>query len=202
MNHTITHTRPSRTGRGAFAAVAAVAVLAGCGTTTTDAPDGGQPPTSTRAPAPSYCVDKVDPATGTNLCDPEKVMAAAATALYSYHPSTQTQKGVDIDAAATLLNPSWVQQLGTSYSALAPVTGAQWDRWRLGNQTVTATAAVTPDDRPADTETVARRVVAVSQTVQDPDGLDVEELAPIALYTSVTRANAVAGWSLSSVVVR
>jgi len=200
MTHTFTTTR-----RAAFAAlaVATVATFVGCGTTTDPAaPDGGTPPTSTGAPVPTVCTDRIDPNTGTDTCDVDAVLAGAADALYSYRPAEQTQKGVNIDSAATLLNPAWVRELGVSYSALAPVTGADWDRWAATGLAVDAEANVTPDDHPADTDTLARRVVAVHQSIIDSGGAEVDELTPIALYMTATRANALAGWSVSGITVR
>ncbi|WP_328811735.1 hypothetical protein [Rhodococcus sp. NBC_00294] len=200
MTHTTTTTR-----RAAFTviAVATAVVFAGCGTTTEQSvPDGGTPPTSTGAPVPTVCTDRIDPNTGTDTCDLDAVLAGAADALYSYRPAEQTQKGVNIDSAATLLNPAWVRQLGVSYSALAPVTGADWDRWAATGLAVDAEANVTPDDHPADTIALARRVVAVHQSVVDSGGAEVDELAPIVLYMTATRANALAGWSVSGITVR
>lgn len=193
--------------RGVAAALTAITLAAaasGCGTTTDTppAPDGGSMPTSTSAAPPTVCTDLIDQFTRTDLCDVDAVLSDAAAALYSYRPAEQTQKGVNIDSAATLLNPAWVRDLGVSYSALAAVTGADWDRWAAAGTVVDADTAVTADDHPADTDTLVRRVVAVQQSLIAPDGTVIGELPPIALYMTATRANRLAGWAVSGVTVR
>lgn len=179
----------------AAAALAALAVVSGCGTSI----DSG-PSTTTPAPAPA-CSAGIDQFTRADLCDPEAVMTAALSAMYSYHPATQTQKGVDIDSAATLLDPDYLDRLGVSYSALAPVTGNTWEQWKADESTVTATAVVASDDHPADTDTAVARVVAVHQSVVGADGTDTEQLPPLAIYTTATRT-ASGGWAVSGVNVR
>lgn len=202
MKHTTTATGRAR--RAAAVILGATAlVLAGCGTTTDPAiPDGGNPPTSTPAPSPPVCTDRIDEGTRTDTCDVDAVLSTAAAALYSYRPAEQTQRGVNIASAPTLLNPTWVQSLGVSYSALAPITGTEWDRWRTERMRVDAAASVTSDDHPADTDTLARRVVAVRQSVVDAAGTKLGELAPLTLYMSATRANRLAGWFVSGITVR
>ncbi|MCZ4277400.1 hypothetical protein [Rhodococcoides yunnanense] len=179
----------------AAAALAALAVVAGCGTST----DSG-PSTTAPAPAPA-CSAGIDQFTRADLCDPEAVMTAALSAMYSYHPATQTQKGVDIGSAATLLDPGYLDRLGVSYSALAPVTGNTWEQWKADEATVAATAVVASDDHPADTDTTVARVVAVHQSVHDNDGTETEQLPPLAIYTTATRT-ASGGWAVSGVNVR
>lgn len=186
--------RWARTATGVVAATA-VAVLAGCGTSTDPAP-----PTTEQAPAPT-CSAGIDQFTRADLCDPEAVMTAVLSALYSYHPATQTQKGVDIDSAATLLDPEYLTRLGISYSALAPVTGNTWDQWKAQNMTISAQAVVASDDHPADTAATAARVVAVHQSVLGAAGTETEQLPPLAIYTVATRT-ASGGWAVSGVNVR
>ncbi|MBY6366915.1 hypothetical protein [Rhodococcoides corynebacterioides] len=196
-----THTARLSTLVAATLAAAALA-LTGCGGTEPAVPDGGTPPTSTAPPPPTVCTDRIDEATGVDTCDVEAVLSTAAAALYSYRPTEQPRKGVDLDAAATLLNPLWVQEVGESSSALAPVTGAEWDRWATSGITVDADANVTSDDHPADTDTLVRRVVAVQQTLVDAGGATIGELTPIALYMTATRANRLTGWAVSAMTVR
>ena len=197
-HHTPEATHPQRWTRTAAAlvAAAAVAALAGCGTSTD--PD----PSTTPAPAPApVCSAGIDQFTMADLCDPEAVMAAALSAMYSYHPATQTQKGVDIDSAAPLLDPGYLARLGVSYSALAPVTGNTWEQWKTEGDTVTATAVVASDDHPADTFATVARVVAVHQSVVDASGTQTEQLSPLAIYTTATRTSS-GGWAVSGVNVR
>ncbi|RRQ26157.1 hypothetical protein DK926_19350 [Rhodococcus sp. Eu-32] len=182
--------------RAAVVATALAAlVVAGCGTSTDPAP-----PTTTAAPAPT-CSAGIDQFSRADLCDPEAVMTAALSALYSYHPATQTQKGVDIDSAATLLDPGYLDRLGVSYSALAPVTGNTWEQWKAEGATVTATAVVASDDHPADTGSEVARVVAVHQAVVDAAGTETEQLPPLTIYTTAART-ASGGWAVSGVNVR
>ncbi|WP_037140506.1 hypothetical protein [Rhodococcoides fascians] len=195
--NTRTH-RPNhrvRTAAAAAALAALTATIVGCGTSTDPAL-----PTTTAAPAPA-CSAGIDQFSRADLCDPEAVMTAALSALYSYHPATQTQKGVDIDSAATLLDPAYLSRLGVSYSALAPVTGNTWEQWKAENATVTATAVVASDDHPADTDSTVARVVAVHQSVTGADGTETEQLPPLAIYTTTTRT-ASGGWAVSGVNVR
>ncbi|QII09308.1 hypothetical protein BH93_27450 (plasmid) [Rhodococcoides fascians A25f] len=192
---TPTPTTHRRTGAAVLMVAAGLAVLTGCGTSTTDTP-----PAPTVAPAPS-CTAGMDSATGADLCDPESVMTTAVSVLYSYHPATQPQKGVDIDSAATLLDPGYISRLGVSYSALAPVTGNTWEQWKAERSTVTADAAIGSDDHPADTDTTVSRVVTVTQTVHDAAGDPVSALPTMAVYTSVTRTGQ-GGWAVSGVSVR
>lgn len=196
-HHTCTTAHRQRWARAAAGVVAAtaVAVLAGCGTFTDPAPS-----TTEQAPAPT-CSAGIDQFSRADLCDPEAVMTAALEALYSYHPATQTQKGVDIDSAATLLDPGYLDRLGVSYSALAPVTGNTWEQWKAEQTTVEATAVVASDDHPADTAATAARVVAVHQSVLGAAGTETEQLPPLAIYTVATRT-ASGGWAVSGVNVR
>lgn len=194
MNHH-TPTTPRWTRARAAVGIGVVAVLAGCGTSTDTGPTATAP-----EPAPA-CAAGIDQITRADLCDPEAVMTAALSALYSYHPATQTEKGVDIGSAATLLDPSYLQRLGVSYSALAPVTGNTWERWKADNQSVTATAVVASDDHPADTDTAVARVVAVHQSVHDSNGDEIEQLAPLAIYTTAVRTDS-GGWAIDGVNVR
>ncbi|WP_415977439.1 hypothetical protein [Rhodococcus sp. 077-4] len=184
-----------RTGAAAVVFAIGVAVLAGCGTSTTDTP-----PAPTSAPAPS-CTAGVDAATGVDLCDPDAVMTTAVSVLFSYHPATQNQKGVDIDSAATLLDPAYISRLGVSYSALAPVTGDTWEQWKAERSTVSAETAIGSDDHPADTDTTVSRVVTVTQTVRDAAGDSVSQLPTMAVYTTLTRTGQ-GGWAVSGVSVR
>ncbi|OLT31625.1 hypothetical protein BJF84_26675 [Rhodococcus sp. CUA-806] len=193
--NTRTHRPIHRAALVATALAALVVAVAGCGTSTDPAPS-----TTTAAPAPT-CSAGIDQFSRTDLCDPEAVMTAALTAMYSYHPATQTQKGVDIDSAATLLDPGYLDRLGVSYSALAPVTGNTWEQWKAEGATVAATAVVASDDHPADTDSEIARVVAVHQAVVDTAGTETEQLPPLAIYTTATRT-ASDGWAVSGVNVR
>jgi len=191
----MTPTTTRRTGAAVLVFATGIAVLAGCGSSTIETP-----PAPTGAPAPS-CTAGVDSATGADLCDPESVMTTAVSVLYSYHPATQPQKGVDIDSAATLLDPGYTSRLGVSYSALAPVTGNTWEQWKAERATVSADAAIGSDDHPADTDTAIARVVSVTQTVHDAAGDPVSQLPTMAVYTTVTRTGQ-GGWAVSGVSVR
>ncbi|MFF2113774.1 hypothetical protein [Rhodococcus koreensis] len=193
----------SRTIRGSVAAamVAAVLLAAGCGSSDdghdhgAEPMDSGGPTAALTTPPPPQLPEQFS---GVDQNDPEAVMVAAAQALFSYTPATDPTQAAGADRAAPLLDERFYAENKAAFSVLAPITGAQWDRWASANATVTARAAVTGDNHPPDAPARISRVVAVTQTATTPAGAVLDE-STLAVYMSATRLGV---WRVSALTVR
>ncbi|QYA99632.1 hypothetical protein I1A62_00435 (plasmid) [Rhodococcus sp. USK10] len=193
----------SRTIRGSVAAamVAAALFAAGCGSSDdghdhgAEPMDSGGPTAALTTPPPPQLPEQFN---GVDQNDPEAVMVAAAQALFSYTPATDPTQAAGADRAAALLDERFYAENKAAFSMLAPITGAQWDRWASANATVTARVAVTGDNHPPDAPARISRVVAVTQTATTPTGA-VQGESTLAVYMSATRLGV---WRVSALTVR
>ena len=116
-------------------------------------------------------------------CDPDSVLTAAAAIVFSYRPAEHLGQADSFAAAQPLMTPDYVQSVGVSASALAPITGAQWAQWAADSSVVTATAVITAADHPADTDTRHLRVLTVTQHVTGQAGAAAgPDPAPLTVY--------------------
>jgi len=133
--------------------------------------------------------------------DPDTILCAAATAVYSWRPGHDPDPGAGFlrAAAAALLNPDYVQQVGPTAPGLAQVTATTWQRWHDVNATVTATARIASDDHPPDTTDRHQRVVIVTQHILAPNP---EPDSTVTVYMTATRAGPQTGWQVAAMVPR
>ncbi|MFZ2174381.1 MAG: hypothetical protein WAW17_10145, partial [Rhodococcus sp. (in: high G+C Gram-positive bacteria)] len=147
--------RHTRTIRGSIAAAIVTVTLlaAGCGSSDDghdpagEPMDSGGPTAALTTPPPPPLPDSF---AGVDQNDPEAVMVAAAQALFSYRPATDPSQAAGAERAEPLLDERFYAENKAAFSVLAPITGAQWDRWASENAVVTARAAVTGDNHPPD----------------------------------------------------
>lgn len=174
------------------AVLAAVAVAVALGLLITRSTTDDDSADSSAGPSPSTATDNptttTTPSTGTtpeacsiapltvrdvsiDLCtDPDAVLVAAAQTIFTYRPAEQSSQADSFRAAGDLLNARYSSEVGPSASALAPITGATWARWAETSSIVTADAAISPTQHPADTETSHMRVVEVTQRIEPGPG--------------------------------
>lgn len=162
------------------------------GATLTACADGGHPAQDTATP--NMASDNTIQHTG--RADPDAVLCAAAAAVYSWRPSHDPDPGAGFlrAAAAALLNPSYVHQVGPTASGLAQVTATTWQRWHDTDATITATTRIGNDDHPPDTPTRHQRVVIVTQHVLAPTP---EPDSTLTVYMTATRAGPQAEWQVA-----
>ncbi|MBC2644306.1 MULTISPECIES: hypothetical protein [unclassified Rhodococcus (in: high G+C Gram-positive bacteria)] len=193
----------SRTIRSSVAAAMVTATLlaAGCGSSddghdhAAKPMDSGGPTAALTTPPPPPLPEQFS---SVDQNDPEAVMVAAAQTLFSYTPATDPTQAAGADRAAPLLDERFYAENKAAFSVLAPITGAQWDRWTSANATVTARAALTGDNHPPDAPARISRVVAVTQTATTPAGAVLDE-STVAVYMSATRLGV---WRVSALTVR
>ncbi len=168
----------------ALSAVLVASAIGGCG----HQQDRSVPPCAApRFPAPYV---------GTNPCSPEAVLTSAASAIFTYRPDRQHDSAAAYITAAPLIAPDYLHRIGTSATALAPITAATWARWSSLHITVTAEARVTTDDHPADTSNQALRVIAVTQHPGD------EPPRALTAYMQATRDGSKQPWLVTELEVR
>jgi hypothetical protein len=131
----------------------AVAV-SGCGQQ-----DNGPAPAPPSCTAPPFAM----PYSAIDPCSPETVLTATASAIFSYQPAQQRDTAEAFQAAAPLIAPACLQQIGASANVLAPITATTWARWSALHIAVLATAQITADDHPPDTGHQVSRTVAITQ---------------------------------------
>ncbi|QXC46913.1 hypothetical protein [Rhodococcus qingshengii] len=189
----------TRTTTATLAAVMTIAVLvlAGCGRSDDhDHPmDEGGPTQSLTVPADPTLPE---PFSSVDQSDPEAVMVAAAQALFSYTPGADTNQIDAANRAAPLLDERYYTDNASSFIALAPITGRQWESWRERSAVATATATVTADNHPEDKPAKVSRVVAVTVTAVDAGGREIDRV-PFAAYMTATKLGV---WRVSAVMVR
>ncbi|WP_181063667.1 hypothetical protein [Nocardia nova] len=139
--------------------------------------------------------------------NPDGVLVAAATALYSYAPAVDDNAAQAFDRACPLLSESYQHNVGESVAGLARYTGATWHQWQEQNAVITATAAIAADDHPSDTPTSHARVLTITQTVHaaPPDDTRTTDIAPprpITVYAVAGRTGSTARWQITKLVVR
>lgn len=182
----------------AFAAMTfAVLALVGCGRSDDhDHPmdEGGSTQSLTVPADPTL----PEPFSSVDQSDPEAVMVAAAQALFSYTPGADTNQIDAANRAAPLLDERYYTDNASSFIALAPITGRQWESWRERSAVATATATVTADNHPEDKPAKVSRVVAVTVTAVDAGGREIDRV-PFAAYMTATKLGV---WRVSAVMVR
>ena len=183
------------------AALVVMTAVAGCGGSDGDDHDHGHEPMDSGGPT-SVLTTPPPPALPDRFAavdqnDPESVMVAAAGALFSYTPATDPSQAAGAERAAPLLDERFYAENKPAFTVLAPITGRQWDRWASENAVVTARAAVTSDDHPADAPAKVSRVVAVTQTATAPGGAVLDE-STLAVYMTATRLGV---WRVSALTV-
>jgi len=135
------------------------AVVCGCAHPHTTSPDP--------LPKPSPSAQPITPHSmrGVNDSDPDTVIRRAVELVYTWSPNVDADTSAGFDRAATLMDPDYLREVGPTASGLATVTDADWQRWRTENTEIAATAVITADDHPADTDTEHDRVVALTQHI-------------------------------------
>lgn len=178
----------------------AALLLAGCGNGEEDQNhqhplDAGGPTAVSSAPAPPTLPE---PFTGLDQNDAEQVMVAAATTLFSYTPAEDANQLDAAERAAPLFDERYYAENSASFIALAPVTGTQWSTWAQRGAVVSANAAISRDDHPADQPGRISRVVAVTQTTTAADGTPLGQNT-FAAYLTATKLGV---WRIAAVAVR
>lgn len=182
----------------AVIATTALVVLCGCGSSSSDERAGpGSETTAAAAPStheiPSTLPD-LDPAT-LDVDDPDDVAVAVLETMYTYLPAVDNSPNDALLRAHALLNG----QMATAAREWQPPTGPgrEWQRWATTNTLVTANAAVSPQQRPPDTER-ALRYMTVQQSTHTE--FTTQELAPIHVLVSLEKTSD--GWQLASLLQR
>ncbi|MDZ7914396.1 hypothetical protein ACIGGF_10450 [Rhodococcus sp. NPDC078407] len=195
-------TTPRTHRRAALALLAALTlVIGGCGSDDSGQDTGDQPldaggPT-TSLPAPST-PDLPQAFAGVDQTDPEQVMLAAATTLFSYTPADEPNQLAAAKRAQPLFDERYYADNAASFIALAPITGNQWQDWAQAGARVIAVAAIGGDDHPADQSGRVSRVVTVTQTATTPDGKTLGTNTFAAYFT----ATKLGVWRINAVAVR
>lgn len=176
------------------AAVAAVVSVAGCGQHTTAANSGPSAPISTSSVSPLP-----PPFAGVDQQDPMAVMTAAVTALFTYDPARDRDQQAATDRVQPLMDPTFYTDSYATLSALAPITGGQWDDWAAADAHVAAAVQVLPDDHPADTPNSRSRVLSVDLAAEAAAG-PVGDPIEFTVYTTVTHTTG--AWRVSALMSR
>ncbi|WP_064257409.1 hypothetical protein [Rhodococcus sp. HS-D2] len=177
-------------------AIAASLTLLGCGTSEDDTSPSGETTTST--PQTSNTIPSelptLDPST-VDVDDPDEVVVAVLETMYSYLPAVDQTPNDAMVRASSLFS----EEMAAGVRDYQPPTGPgrEWQRWADTNTLVTATAEISPQQRPSDTDR-ALRYVTVQQTTSTK--FSSQELAPIHLVVSLERASE--GWRLASILQR
>ena len=135
----------------------------------------------------------------------EAVLVGVAETIYTYAPAIDRSSNEGFDRARGLLSEQYQQDVEATRTGLARYTAATWQRWAQRHAIVAATAAVTADDHPPDTDVRHARVLVVTQSVHPtPNGTETDrELeprpAPIVLYITASRPDRASGWRVSMI---
>ncbi|MFE2999740.1 hypothetical protein ACFXG4_32665 [Nocardia sp. NPDC059246] len=130
-------------------------------------------------------------------CSPSQVVLAAVQTTFTYRPDQQADQGASFQLATPLMDSALAAHMDTTAHILAPITSAQWQRWRDSNVSVVATARLGADDHPPDTGVTFARVAAVTLA---PDNRDPSIL--LTVFVRATRADSLVGWRVSALEVR
>ncbi|WP_338760822.1 hypothetical protein V7968_32480 [Nocardia vulneris] len=172
---------------GLAASVTAAMIAGGCSTHTV-----AEQPTA----VPECVRPGLDPKQATvDRCSAESVLSTAITTIFSYSPREQADQRIAFRTARELMTPGFAQQGEHSALVWAPITVAQWQRWRADGIEIAAAVRLTRDDHPPDTATTAHRVLAVQLQPSDEPSL------VFAVYARATRATTTAAWRLSGLEV-
>ncbi|MFB7718224.1 hypothetical protein [Nocardia sp. NPDC056100] len=134
---------------------------------------------------------RVDP------CSAPAVALAVIERVFTYRPSDETDQRSAFRAAIPLMAAELVARGENAAPVLAPITSAQWQRWRESGVVVTATARLAADDHPTDTDRDLARVAGVA--LHTADGTESVQLT---VYLRATRPSSSARWLISALEVR
>ncbi|WP_433574900.1 hypothetical protein [Nocardia brasiliensis] len=173
---------------GLAASVMAAMIAGGCSTHT-----AAEQPT---AAVPECARPGLEPNQATvDRCSAASVLSAAITTIFRYSPREQADQRVAFHSARELMTPGFAQQGEHSALVWAPITVAQWQRWRADGIEIAAAVRLTRDDHPPDTATTAHRVLAVQLQPSDQTSIG------FAVYARATRATTTAAWLLAGLEV-
>ena len=202
--------RPSAKALAVSLAAAAGLILDATSCTVASSPAPRSSPTSAADQRPVLLTVPGQPAwqkVEVDSTNPDAVLVAAATALYSYAPAVDDSAAQAFDRARPLLSESYQHNVGDSVTGLARYTGATWHQWHEQNAVITATTAIAADDHPSDTPTSHARVLTITQTVHtappdDTGSTDSASPTPITVYAVAGRTGSTARWQITKLVVR
>lgn len=187
--------------------LAAGALLAGCTATAGDpSPQVAPPPpptssttsvsTPTTSTMPPPAPVQPPQLASANAVDPDSVARVVLLTMFTVDTTRDNSFSAGLRRAAPLLSTSYAASVE---AAPTPTPDARWQTW-TEHQAYTA-ASLTPsaEDRPADTDTTARRSYLLSYTPVGRDGWRGEPQQMVAL---VTLTHATGGWVVDQIDFR
>lgn len=185
------------------AVVAAIGVaLAGCSNQEPPAAPAALEPDHDHGPPASVEVPALpglpEPFADVDQYDAGEVMDAAVHAVFAWEPATDASMRDAVVRARPLLDERYFERADQSFVSLAPVTGAEWDRWADAGATTRVRATETNDAHPPDKQAARTRVWDVEVDVLDRDGQTIAT-KNFAVYATVTLMGV---WRLSDLAVR
>lgn len=153
------------------------------------------PPVSVEVPA---LPGLPEPFASVDQYDAGEVMAAAVSTMFAWEPATDVSQRDAALRARPLMDDQYYDRANPGFISLAPVTGAEWDRWAEAGATTRVRATETNDSHPPDKQAARARVWAVEVDVIDRDGQTIAT-KNFAVYATVTLMGV---WRLSDLAVR
>lgn len=189
-------------GRVIAAVTVAALGLTGCSSDDPPAPPPVMEPEHDHGPPRDVSVPPIpplpEPYSDVDQYQAEDVMRAAVTAMFSWRPATDASTRDAVVRARPLLDERYFERADQSFIALAPVTGAEWDRWAEAGASTQVRATLTEDAHPMDQQASRARVWDIAVDVIDPDGQTIAT-KNFAVYAVVTLMGV---WRLSDLAVR